>query len=150
MPSVLPSWALLNRGTHCNCNAKVMAELPNIIHKYQGASPRRAAARLASAHARNFRGCMADIMSIGLQVECDSTAKGYIQIYIFLNKEKQTLESDAINHSNKLRHPAHDDEQQQQQPPHNFYVRVIPTTGAAAAASTTASSFSTIIISVRK
>ena len=29
-------------------------------------------------------------------------------------KRRKTLESDAISHSNKLRHPAHDDEQQQQ------------------------------------
>ena len=29
-------------------------------------------------------------------------------------KRNKTLESDAINRSNKVRHPAHDDEQQQQ------------------------------------
>ena len=51
-----------------------------------------------------------------------------------LNKEKKTLESGALNHDNKLRHPAHDDEQQQQQPPHTFHVRVISTTAGAAVA----------------
>ena len=50
-----------------------------------------------------------------------------------LNKEKETLESGAINHSTKLRHSAHGDKQQQQ-PAHNFLVRVIATKAGAAAA----------------
>ena len=52
-----------------------------ILINTKGASPRWAAARLGSAHARNFRGCMINLMSVGLQVNrvstCDSTANGY-------------------------------------------------------------------------
>ena len=47
----------------------------------RGAAPRRAAARLGSTHALNFRGFM--IRIIGLYVNrgctCDSTAKEYIK-----------------------------------------------------------------------
>ena len=55
-----------------------------------------------------------------------------------LIKRENTLQSGAINHSNKMRHPAHDEEQQQQQQQpltHNsYYVRVISTSAGAAAA----------------
>ena len=39
------------------------------------------------------------------------TSERYIKIVRLLMKINKTLESDAINHSNELRHPAHDDEQ---------------------------------------
>ena len=115
-----------------------------------GASPRRTTARLGSAHAPNFRGCMAYIMRIGLQANrgCtwDSPAKGCIHINRVWIKEKQTLESGAKKHSNKLRHPADDDEQQRQQRPNNFYVHVIMSTtvSGSCCSSTTASSICSI------
>ena len=46
--------------------------------------------------------------------KCDSTAKGYNENKSCLNEENEKLESDAMNHSNKFCHPAHDDEWQQQ------------------------------------
>ena len=63
----------------------------------------------------------------------DSIHEGYIEKKVF--KQRETLESSAISHSDQLRHPAHDDEQHQQRSPQNCqYVRVISTTAVAAAA----------------
>ena len=72
-------------------------------HNY---SARRAAARLNSAHARNFQGCMICIMGVGLHVNrgctChSSTAKGYstniTYLVITCNKPQQQIASSGTH-----------------------------------------------------
>ena len=82
----------------------------------RGASPRRADARLGSAHARNYRGCR-QIEAVNATV----LPRGTLKINIVWSKRKTvwmkrrtTLESDSMD-SNKFCHPAHDNEQPLQQ-----------------------------------
>ena len=55
----------------------------------RGALPRRANARLGSAHARNYRGCMICIIGKNRRCKCDSTVKGYIENKSYFNEEKE-------------------------------------------------------------
>ena len=55
------------------------------------------------------------VLYVNRGCKCDSTAKGYIKNKSYLNdEEKETLQSDVMNHSSKFWHSAHDHEQQQQ------------------------------------
>ena len=73
-----------------------------IFYFVPGASPRRADARLSSAHARNYRGCVIfckklenfsceyDRVNLANRGRnCDSAAKGYIQNISCLDQEEE-------------------------------------------------------------
>ena len=78
-------------------------------------------ARRASAHARNYRGCMTRIIGKSrLQMRQYCQGVRTLQVnWVWIMKRKKALESDAMNHSKIFCHPAHDDERQQQ---HTTYV----------------------------
>ena len=57
------------------------------------------------------------ISSIGKKIDAVKATvlpRGALKIHHVRTKRKKTLESDAMDNSNKFCHPAHDDEQQQQ------------------------------------
>ena len=104
-------------------------------------SPRRAAARLAFAHARNYEYRIIGKSKVYMRQHC----QGVHSNISCLNKEKKTRVSGAMDHCNELRHPGHDGNEQQQ-PRTNFrYVNFDNRWSGSCGSTTTASCSSRLI-----
>ena len=109
----------------------------------KGASPRRVAARLGSAHARNFRGCITYIMSI-LRSRNTGESRLYMRQRcqgVHSHKSCWNKENNHCNQVQKnaatncvIRHTMTNNNISKQQPSNTFCLYVISTTAGAAAA----------------
>ena len=119
------SWPHLELGrlrlkTWSESDFSIAETWPTHLHIYTtGASPRRAVARLGSAHTRNYMWIVIRTPVIGksrLQMRQYCQGVRTLKVCrVWMMKRTKPWESYAMNHSNHCCHPAHDDEQQLQQ-----------------------------------